>query len=269
MTVADQQMRAALMLVPQHFTRLGLDLPDGYTDALERIDQQLGNRDALTHDPARLAEAVAAALATGKDPAADKAVTAELTRAQLHALNIGTRLDGVAADRRAAVLHQHADALLERLAAEVTEADAILADARNTVPDLARVLADHHGATRLRPDRLAAWGSARDAVARLGVIVQTWTLIVQACGLANPQPKSRDRLLILADLDLPALDRAARDYGTDPTAAAIAGHRLELATPATYAERVDKIAKQRAELQRAHDERSHQAMRQAAGAFRP
>jgi hypothetical protein len=269
MTVADQQMRAALMLVPQHFGRLGLDLPASFADDLDQIAGRFDGLTVLEHNPRRLTEAVADCIAAGTDPAADPDVVAELTRAQLAQLNVRTDLERAAAESRAATLNRHADTIVDALAAEVDRLDTILVDAHQQVPDLPAALTDNHRATSLPPDRLAAWGQARDAVTRLGQIVQAWTLLVRACHLAHVRPKTADLLLILADLDLEQLTHTVRTYGVDPTAPAVAGHRLTLATPEQYAQRLAAIGQEQAEARNAEEQRERQALRRAAGAFGP
>jgi hypothetical protein len=264
-----RQTRSAIMLIGQALDRLGIDRPDGYTAELAEVDRWAAAADQLGADRRALAEAVAAALADGRDPATDKAVTAHLTRATLVRENIGPAVAEVADDRRAAALARHAPALHAALAAEVRRLDKALAAARTAVgPALPRALTDPgHAAGTLRPDQLGPWGAARDAVARLGTVVQAWRQVTVATGTVPPQSKGPALMLAVADLDAPDLDRIARDHGHDPTAPAIAGHRLALADPDEFHKRQAKIAQQRADQQRQRDQATKDQLRRASGAF--
>jgi hypothetical protein len=264
-----RQTRSAIMLIGQALDRLGLDPPDGYTDALAEVDRWADGAGNLTADRRALAEAVAAALADGRDPATDEAVGVALTRATLVRENIGPAVAEVADDRRAAVLARHAPEIHAALAAEVARIDATLATARTAVGGaLARTLADPgHAAGTLRPDQLGPWGAARDAVTRLGTVVQAWRQLTTATGTVPPQSKGPALMLAVADLDAPDLDRIAADHGTDPTAPAIAGATLDYADPDEFHKRQAKIAKQRTEQQRQRDQATKDQLRRASGAF--
>jgi hypothetical protein len=267
--VTDRQIRSALMLVGQALQGLGIDPPDPYTAELADIDGWADAAGTLIADRRQLAEAVAAAIADGRDPTTCKKVAAALTGATLARENIGQAVADLAADRRAAVLARHAPALHAALAAEVGRIDTALATAREAVgPAMARALTDHTAAlASLRPQQLGAWGEAREQVARLGTVVQAWRQLTTATGTAAPTGKTAALLLVVADLDAPTLDRLVRDHGTDPTAPAIAGVELSLADPDTFAERQAKIAQQRDEQQRQRDQAAKNQLRRASGNF--
>jgi hypothetical protein len=264
-----RQTRSALMMIGQYLDRLDLEAPDAYRFELGEIDRWADGAGNLTADRRALAEAVADALAAGRDPATDKAVAVALARSNLAGQNVGQAVSEVADDRRAAALARHAPEIHAALAAEVARIDATLATARTAVgPALARTLTDHaHAAGTLRPDALAAWGAAREAVARLGTVVQAWRQLTTATGTVPPQSKGPALMLAVADLDAPDLDRIARDHGHDPTAPAIAGHRLDLADPDEFHKRQAKVAQQRTEQQRQRDQATKDQLRRASGAF--
>jgi hypothetical protein len=267
--VSDRQTRSALMLIGQALDRLSLAPPDGYTAELAEVDGWAASADQLGADRRALAEAVAAALADGRDPATDKAVGVALTRATLVRENIGPAVAEVADDRRAAALTRHAPAIHTALAAEVGRIDKALAAARQTVgPALPRALDDHaYAVGTLRPQQLGAWGEAREAVTRLGTVVQAWRQLTTATGTVPPQSKGPALMLAVADLDAPDLDRIVRDHGNEPTAPAIAGASLDYADPDTFAKRQAKIAKQRQARQQHDDDQAKRQLKRASGNF--
>jgi hypothetical protein len=258
---ANLKLRAAITLIGQNLAQIDLDPPKPYADQLDAIAGWVARTDTLTVDRTELATAVADCLAAGKDPAANPDVAAMLVRAGLARENVAQDVTGIADQRRAAVLHEHADTLLDLLAGEVDRLDTVLTEARDAVGDrMARALKDPSYATgSLRPDQLAAWGRARDAIARLGVSFTAWKLIVTTTGRAHVDPKSRTQLLAVADLDADQLDEVVRYYGTDPTAPAVAGHRLSLATPEGYRERVAKVEQQRTDARQPDTQQDRRA----------
>lgn len=64
------------MIIRQHCPHLGIELPKGLSADLAEIDRVFANQDGFEGSRRPLVEAVADALAAGKDPAADMAVAA-------------------------------------------------------------------------------------------------------------------------------------------------------------------------------------------------
>jgi hypothetical protein len=239
--------RSALMIIRQHFPHLGLELPRGLTADLAEIDRVFANRDVLEGSRRPLAEAVANAMSAGKDPATDKAVIAHLAREQMRLMNLGNDLSALAEDRRGDALRSHADAILTLLSSVIDRADQTLEEARERIPGLD--LNDDDQVRNMTPDQMALWGRAREALAHVERVAQVWAMLVSACGLGTLPPHRRP--LMIAELSLAELN--ALGHQPNATAAVHAGHRLSLATPETFAER----------LARLEDDRAHDAGRSA------
>ena len=237
--------RSALMIIRQHFPHLGLELPDGLTADLAEIDRVFADRDALNGSRRALTEAVADAMSAGKDPATDKAVIVELAREQMRLMNLGNDLSALAEDRRADALRGHADAILELLSEVIDRADETLAEARERIPGLD--LNDDDAVRNMAPEQMALWGRAREALAHVERVVQVYGMLVGAVGLGVLPPHRRP--LVIAELSLSELN--ALGHQPNAIAAVHAGHRLSLATPETFAER----------LARVEDDRAHDAKR--------
>jgi hypothetical protein len=235
--------RSTLMIARQHFPKLGLEFPAELTAELDEIDHVFANQSIITFSRRALAEAVADALAGGKDPATDKTVAPHLARAQMQGMNLDGELAQVGEDRRAAALRRHADSIIDSLAGVVDRADETLEHAREQIPGLD--LTNDERVRSMSPEQMATWGRAREALAHVGHAAQLWTMLVSACDLLTVQPHRRP--LVIAELSLPELD--ALGHQPHATAAVHAGHRLSLATPSTFAER----------LARLEDDRSYQA----------
>lgn len=231
--------RSTLMIIRQHAPHLGIELPDGLIADLAEIDRVFADQDALNGNRRSLAEAVADAMAAGKDPATDKAVIVHLAREQMRLMNLGNDLTALAEDRRADALRSHADAILELLSGVIDRADETLAEARDRIPGLD--LNDDDRVRTMAPDQMAQWGRAREALAHVERVAQIWSMLVSACGLGTLPPHRRP--LVIAELSLSELNA----LGHQPNAAAAvhAGHRLSLATPDTFAERLDRLENDR------------------------
>lgn len=235
--------RSTLIIIRQHFPHLGLALPDGLITELAEIDRVFADQDALNGNRRSLAEAVADAMSAGKDPATDKAVIVHLAREQMRLMNLGNDLSALAEDRRADALRSHADAILELLSGVIDRADETLADARDRIPGLD--LNDDDRVRTMAPDQMALWGRAREALAHVERVVQVYGMLLGACGL-GVLPTHR-RPLVIAELSLSELN--ALGHQPHAVAAVHAGHRLSLANPDTFAERLDRL----------EDDRSHDA----------
>lgn len=231
--------RSALMIIRQHFPHLGIELPRGLAADLAEIDRVFGSQDVLTSSRRTLAEAVADALAAGKDPATDKAVLAHLAREQMRLMNLDGELADVAEDRRAAALRSHADAILELLAEVVDRADETLEEARDGIAGLD--LTDDERVGAMAPHQMALWGRAREALAHVERVVQVYAMLLGACGFGIVPPHRRP--LVIAELSLAELN--ALGHQPHATAAVHAGHRLSLATPDTFAERLARLEEDR------------------------
>lgn len=235
--------RSALTIIRQHFPHLGLELPSDLAADLAEIDRVFADRDTINGNRRTLAEAVADAMAAGKDPATDKTVMVHLAREQMRLMNLDGELAAVAEDRRADALRRHADAILNALSGVIDQADETLAEARERIPGLD--LTDDDRVHTMAPEQMALWGRAREALAHVERVVQVYAMLLGACGLGILPPHRRP--LVIAELSLSELN--ALGHQPNATAAVHAGHRLSLATPDTFAERLNRI----------EDDRSHDA----------
>jgi hypothetical protein len=264
-----QRSRATVTLLRQHLGSLGLDLPPKLAKDLDAADRWAEGADRLGADRKALAVAVGDALAEGRDPADDPDVRRHATAATLDREQVRQAIGDEADTRRARALSRHADALVGVLATEVGRLDHALTRARDTIgaDALPRVLGDPtRAATTLGADALAAWAGARDATARLGVIVKAWRMLAEAVGAAHVPARSSALVLVVADPDAATLARAVAAHGHTEQAAALAGLPLSLATFAEYHERTAKLEQQRAEQKRANDQQQQPKAKRTAAA---
>ena len=117
----------------------------------------------------------------------------------------------------------------------IDRADATLEEARERIPGLD--LRDDDAVRSMAPEQMALWGRAREALAHVERVAQTWGLIVRACELGTAPPHRRP--LVIAQLSLAEL--TALGHQPAATAAVHAGHRLSLATPETFAQRLARL----------------------------
>ncbi|MET7753071.1 hypothetical protein AB0C42_33955 [Micromonospora taraxaci] len=245
-------VNATIQQIRQHYPHLGLQVPDGMADAIAQIDAE-SDQPQYTVDPGELRAAVATAHEAGEDPATDEAVRTALARYQLASLNLGPT-PASRAERRAAVLHTHMDAILTDLTWVVDQGDAVLTRVREA------------GVNPNEPfmagnaTRVALWEEAQEALNRITHAGKLWGLLVAAFRLVE-RPQAR-RALILADLtpeQLFAID------GRDLLAAARAGHPLKLATPEGFKQRSKRVDEHlAAEAARLERERNGQRGKAAA-----
>jgi hypothetical protein len=264
-----QRSRATVQLLRQHLGSLGLDLPPKLAKDLDAADRWAEGADRLTADRRALAIATGDAIAAGKDPADDPEVRRLATAALLDREQVRQSIGDEADTRRADALSRHADALVGTLAVEVGRIDHAITRARQGVgPTLPTVLGDPtRAATTLGADALSAWATARDATARLGVIVKAWRMLAEAVGAPRPPARSSALALLVADLTAAQLARAVAAHGPSEQAPALAGHPLALADFAGYAERLANVEQQQAERKRADDQKAKQPLKRAAGNF--
>lgn len=251
-----------ISIIRQASRTIGADLPPALVAELERLDLTAPEWPG-THRA--LAEAVTVALLDGKDPAADKRVTAALARHQLATAGVGRAVAQVLDEYRAAAFREHAPALVASWAAVVAEADDAAQTAREQLGNLDLT---PEGSRRLTPQQLPVWGKARDLLARADAVEGAWrTLATITDGARNFRP-SREAALVFADLDAAALDDAQSKGRTTATKLAEDGHRLDLATLETIGERVARVARERTASAQAWHDDAQQRVAQRLGAGR-
>lgn len=230
--------QVALGQLRQHFRHLGLDLPAALAADLATIEAPV-DTSGLHFEPIELVEAVTAALDAGKDPATDKAVRTLLARQQLARLNLNDRRHVDADRRRATALQRHTDSIIDALVPVVADAGRTLAGFADRFPDLDPTAPG--AVAQSRADDLAAWGRAREAVDRTGRAFDVWQLVYRA---GHFTPGTDEPALVLADLSAAQLD-AIRGWQPAPHRVVQHGHRLDLATRESFAQRVERVRRER------------------------
>jgi hypothetical protein len=251
------QTNAALSILRQNFRRLEVDLPPALVSDLEAVGT-LGAYNP-TASSADLADAVADALLAGKDPATDAKIKQLALEVQLARHDVAQQVRDQADARTAAAVIEHAPTVVATLVTLVAEADQVLADTRERIPNIE--FTDDFLAG-LPPMKMTAWGRAREAMERVLLAEQVWIVLANATGLAYYT--QLQRVLIVADLSATDLDAFGRSR-TSASDAIKAGHRLELATFEGLQQRVDRVLLEREQRQLA-EERDFR--RRAAGASR-
>lgn len=250
----------ALSQLRTKYRLLGVKPPAALFADLDEITGRLDNIAALRHDPHDLADAVADAMAAGKDPATDKAVLEQLARRQLAESNLSRLLPRMRDDRQLEALIRHAPAILIDLAKIVTAADAVLDRARTRIPGL-RLDQDYLGA--LRPEVMSLWGEAREAAQKAQAALDVCAALLVATEQVQQIPHGMKPLLI-ADLHRTALvelERPDRPVRADDIIEA--GHRLSLADAATFDERRRRVERERQEAAAQAEADRANAMREA------
>lgn len=234
-----------LQQVQQHFPHLGIELPAGLKAALvDAASRQVKQKQALRFDPNDLTDAVRTAIEHGTDPATNKAVLTALARRDL--ATVLPELNGAAERARQDAVIEYAPDLIEAMRPVVEQASADIQAAAEAIPNLD--LLDIRSAGHLRPELMTMWGRAREALARAERVGGLTSLIFTMLGLGFSNDVAP---LMLADLTAEQLDSLPLGTrGRTPHAAALAALPLDLATPTTYPERVQRVREERQEQQR-------------------
>lgn len=234
--------------------RIGLPAPT-FTEEVERIEQQRRAVNVSTEfDPAATRTAVLAALDAGKDPLLDKSVQRAAA-----ALSVGgmVRSDAQtwADSATTAAVKAAAPELIAtwQAWAEQVERDT-LAPARDWGIDLTDRTIQGGAAERAR-----LWAAGREAVAQLEQLLGAWSALAREVR-ADDRPQFR--ALVPANIGAGELDA----LGHRPDVASIVTrHALNLATFEDYAQRVERIASDRAAAQRDYSDASAAAIHQRFG----
>ena len=239
MSLTVTNASVALQQTRQVFRQLGLPMPKKFEQALAKATAYTDGP-SLAYDAQACTQAIVAALEAGADPATDPDVRTHLARQQLHSMRVGELLHQHADDRKAALLVEHIGDFIAVMSEVVEQADEAIQQARQAIPNLN--LHDPGFVSALPPEHMTLWGRAREAVGRLERISKVWHLLMPA---GPVQPSGVHRPLMFAALSAEQL--RALGPQPKPTAAAHAGHRLSLATPQQYAERVAAVQEQQRE----------------------
>ncbi|MGI8940079.1 MAG: hypothetical protein ACR2JF_18055, partial [Iamia sp.] len=228
------------------FDRLGLAPPGPVAAAHDRLTSVVAAYEARPVPGSDdLAVATIKALEAGADPAADDEVQ-RITTAMALAANHGApaQLAGVLVDQLRTACASHADDIVdvwrppfEKAAADLVAAYGILGAIPLDATDV--VVRKGSAATD-------AWSDATSAVATIGVVVDGWKALYAL--LTGSTAGRRHALLIAADVDLNVwVDGSLDGTSSDPWAAVLAGHRLDLATIAGHRQRVAAVDSAREE----------------------
>ncbi|MBV7701919.1 hypothetical protein NOVA_03975 [Nocardia nova] len=230
-------------VVLQEFRHVRADVPAGLTAALDALDSTYdltGKVPDKTDTTIRreLAAAAAAALAAGTDLAADKTIRELLARAQLADIGVRSLIAEQVEELRRDVLVDHADELLNALGEAFDQAADEVQTARDAIgPALDLSSAD---AVSIAPaSHMTTWGRAYEATQRIGRIGKLWEMIAQFAGKIGGI-QNQLRPLLAADLTAAQLDEISGDKPT-VISAVVAGFPLELATPAEFIERCQRV----------------------------
>lgn len=240
MSLTATNASIALQQTRQAFRHLQLPMPKKFEQAIAKTTTYTDGP-SLTYDAHACTQAIVTALEAGTDPATDPDVRAHLARQQLQSMRVGELLHQHTEGRKAALLIEHIPDFIAVMGEVVQQADEALQQARQAIPDLN--LHDANFVSKLPPEHMTLWGRAREAVGGLERICQVWHLLMMAGGPV--QPSAVHRPLMLAALS--AEELRALGAQPKPTAPAHAGHRLSLATPQQYAERVAAVQEQQRE----------------------
>lgn len=235
--------------------QLGVHLPATLVREADELQAAARRLREHRHNHGALVAATVDALRDGRDPATDPLVQEHVTRAGLFATEIGRAVEQHVADLLLPLLREHTPAIVDAFGAVVTDADTLLTQVREQLPDDVD-LTDPLAAIRLQPGLLQLWGEGRQAVDRVQKVVGAWSLLTTTTGQAST---TRQHLpLVVADLGATGLDT----IGSDVKRVHDAGVQLVLATPDTYRERVGRAERER---EQAAAERQAEAQRQITG----
>lgn len=250
----DVKTQMAVAQIKTVWPGLGAKVP---ATLLERLDEDQAATSLDKVNPGALRDATAQALLDGRDPAADPDILALLARNQL-ARDLGT---GFAESLRAKAVHSalvdHAAELFDNLAAAVNELAERIYKAQETWPNT------HYGdldpsRPEISPDKAAILSAARQAETHLATIGRTWRTLASAVGyphLSSKKDATHPTALLFASLSHAELEEVRvtrQDTGsqkpladTDVVDVIRARHRLDLATPARFEERCQRVAEER------------------------
>ena len=246
-TIGD--LTAALSATRQTARDLGIELPTALVDDLAALDAVTQRSAQARTDANALPELLLDCGIEGRDPAKDKSVTAA---AHLATITQPGTLGAVMAlldQRRADTIRQHVPAILAAFAPFVSEADAAISTARDTIPGLKLNRAAMSG---IDADHLTIFGKAFEAVQHLDQIVTTWQFLATAARVASVQPYTAPAMILCPDITTAALDALPN---VTVAGLAEAGHRFELATVDDYRNRAARLDAERDQI----DQRKREA----------
>lgn len=235
------------------FNGLGVTPPTIITEAAERAERiaagarQLGSSDGL-------AEAVARAITTGADPAADPEVQRILNRAAIG--SIATEVERVANDQLVATLNANTDKIVSGWRKPFDDAAQTLLEAHAVLGSVA--LEDTTQIVQRGGDAAEAWGRAQRGSASIDHIVTGWTALAT---LGNVSTNRHYLALRIADIDPDVwMDDNLTERKLSPWQIVCAGYRLSLPTPREYQQRIRAIEQARVSRQTAIEQAAQDRM---------
>lgn len=192
--------------------------------------------------------AVLDALADDRDPTDDPAVQRALTAKAL--IQSAGSLDGALGDRAQAFIEAHALAIIEAHRRPFDKAAAAITDAHDFLGDVD--LTDTRTILGTGGTAATSWAQANDAQRTIATIVKAWKLLSQLTGQVPLHHKHQ--LLITVDAPPAEYIEHSATVAT-PWDAVRHGWTFALATPDTYAARLDALTAEQA-TRDAHAEQS-------------
>lgn len=249
--------KAQTRLLIDQTQKIGAVLPKPIAVAHQRVSRSADamSRLRVEENPQALGEAVAAALAAGKDPAADAEVQRVLAARALVAIDAPAQLEAALEEEFRATCREHADAFVKALRKPFDVAAVALADAAAVIGG--HPLEDSSGILALGGDAGRAWADAKEAVETISAATAVWSTLFAFTqpGGANPH----HRALRIAGLDFDTWERlglGVEGSKQDGWTLARAGVPLSLPTFTEYRERVQTIAAGHARLAAAAEARN-------------
>lgn len=234
---------------------LGHDLPDTLAAKIANADAASRVPDRLNPDTTKAARLWFDAYAEGKDPALDPEILELLTRSNEAVRGLEIHLQELAEQVKGEAVSEAAEEIVTVLQGVVAEAQEHIDEARTRIGP---VITEGR-ASGLSPDNARQYARAKEAFARVGIARKLWVALANFTHRATWRPGRVEELLILADLNLDALDQIsqrvhhARSRGGVTSAALYQydartltefGHRLDLADFDGFRERQDRIAEE-------------------------
>ncbi len=239
MNITDKAIARQIISASENAgTKIPRPIAQAFTDAT-LLSEAAGD---LAAPPEALASAVTAALACGRDPAADPEVHRNLAAAQIANRGIQQAIDGIAFNAFRQVCIAHADRLVKAWRKPFAAAASTLTAGYRRIGNVP--LDDAHSILRRGDDIAAVWAQAQAADAVISDLVSGWTALGDFTRLVRSDP--RYAALRLASVDYPTWAahglQGRRLTGWD---AVRVGLTLELPTPAEYRTRIADLERGR------------------------
>ncbi|WP_280202484.1 hypothetical protein [Nocardia cyriacigeorgica] len=232
-----------IRFIRQDFPKMGATVPAAFTTALNTIDttyDMTGKLPSRTDPQTRrdLAAATVAAVAAGRDLATDPAILEILTKRQILAAGLDGLVEEHVEGLRRGVIVDYGDELIAALGAAFDAAATQVQAARDTIG--ADVDLTHTAAvSRVPAAHMTLWGQAYEATQRIAMIGKYWEMIATHTRMVDAV-QDLMRPLIAADLTAEQL-AGIPGVRRPMVGAVLAGFPLDMATPAEFIQRCQRV----------------------------